>query len=236
MVILNKSMVVYKITNLVNNKAYVGQTIQKLAQRRREHLSLKGYKGSHLLNAIKKYGRNNFSVEVLEECSSIEQLDEREAHWIAKLGTTDRTKGYNIAEGGHRVVLSEESRKKISNSLKGRPMLATTKDALRKANLGRKLSKEHIENTKRGLKGRKLSSEHRKSISVRMKGKKPDREATRRSAEKRKKPIVCLNDGKVYRSAIDAASSLNIRPQHIQRVLYGSRKSVHGLTFAFSGG
>ncbi|MBT4207913.1 GIY-YIG nuclease family protein [Candidatus Woesearchaeota archaeon] len=79
---------IYKTTNLLNGKFYIGQTRQN---------NNRYYKGSGIIlsNAIKKYGGENFIVETLEVVDSIDKLDEREKYWISKLKPE-----YNISPGG----------------------------------------------------------------------------------------------------------------------------------------
>ena len=83
-------MIIYKTTNLINGKYYVGKDEKNNPE----------YLGSGLLlnKAIKKYGRENFKKEILETCVDRKELNEREIHWIKKLKAVSI--GYNIAEGG----------------------------------------------------------------------------------------------------------------------------------------
>lgn len=83
-------MIVYKTTNLVNGKFYIG----KQASFNKWYLG----SGKALKAAILKYGRKNFKKEILEECYSLTHLSEREKHWISELNAIEE--GYNIAEGG----------------------------------------------------------------------------------------------------------------------------------------
>lgn len=91
---------IYKITNTINQKSYVGKTIYTVEKRWKEHckdsLRTKMEKRP-LYNAMKKYGIDNFSVEPLEECST-KLLDEREKYWIEYLDTYHN--GYNATMGG----------------------------------------------------------------------------------------------------------------------------------------
>ena len=87
--------VIYLITNLLNGKKYVGKTTQTLKRRINQHK----HGNIHIDKAIQKYGRENFKVEVLEECYTVEQLNEREIFWIAALNTKVPN-GYNITDGG----------------------------------------------------------------------------------------------------------------------------------------
>lgn len=83
-------MVVYKTTNIINGKFYIG----KDAKNRTSYLG----SGKALKAAIQKYGKHNFKKEVLEHCSSLRELSEREVYWIRETNAIDE--GYNIARGG----------------------------------------------------------------------------------------------------------------------------------------
>lgn len=87
--------IIYKITNKVNNKSYIGQTRYSLEFRWRQHQHKKD--NTYFHNAIKKYGVNNFELSVLEECD-VEQLNSREIFYIAKYNTFQE--GYNLTIGG----------------------------------------------------------------------------------------------------------------------------------------
>jgi len=108
-------MYVYKTTNLINNKIYIGFHKSKS----------KNYLGSGkiLKQALKKYGRENFINEILEICNSEEELFKREKYWIKHYDSQNRLIGYNITDGGLGGVgskhllgrkLSEEHRLNIS--------------------------------------------------------------------------------------------------------------------------
>lgn len=94
-------MFIYKITNLINNKIYIGQTIKSLEKRLQCHFYDSKYKkNSHLLKAIAKYGIRNFIIDEIEKCNSTEHLNKREQYWIKKLNSQNRLIGYNITNGG----------------------------------------------------------------------------------------------------------------------------------------
>lgn len=95
---MNPNICIYKITNLVNNKIYIGQTITGIDYRWKGHLYKDGCKFLH--NAILKYGKENFKIEVIEYCEE-NKLDDREVYWISYYHSTDRNIGYNILEGGN---------------------------------------------------------------------------------------------------------------------------------------
>ena len=96
---------IYKITNKVNGKAYVGKTTDTVQVRWKEHL--KDFKRKRCANrplyrAIRKYGIDAFNVETLEKVK-LENLSERETYWIEHFHTY--TDGYNATSGGDGKVL-----------------------------------------------------------------------------------------------------------------------------------
>ena len=156
---------IYKTTNKVNGKIYVGQKKSK------KFLSKK-YLGSgiELANAINKYGEENFEVELLEAVNSSEELDAREIYWIESLNSRDRSIGYNIARGGDGgdtlSHLSPEALKtckqRMSSSHKGRKMSQETKDKLSAINKGKYyLTEESKEKGRQKLLGRVQSEEEK---------------------------------------------------------------------------
>lgn len=86
---------IYKITNKINKKSYIGQSIH-IEQRWQEHL-YQSTKCSLIKYALFKYGQENFTFEVIEECPQ-ELLNEREQYWIKYYNTYEE--GYNLTLGG----------------------------------------------------------------------------------------------------------------------------------------
>lgn len=99
-------MIIYKITNLINNKIYIGQTCRTLSQRWKEHCS-KRSGCTYLHNAIMKYGKENFKVEQIDIAISKEDLDYKESYYIEYFNSIVPN-GYNLNSGG-------SSGRKVSN-------------------------------------------------------------------------------------------------------------------------
>jgi group I intron endonuclease len=116
---------VYLITNKVNGKYYVGQTIQPLRHRYTYHLAsaLNGKGCRALGNAIRKYGKTHFNCTILAECGSHDELDQLERAWIVALDARNPEIGYNCTIGGEcgtrGAKHSEASRLKRSLYMKG---------------------------------------------------------------------------------------------------------------------
>ena len=92
---------IYKITNKINNKIYIGQSVN-IEQRFYTHCSdaLNKQDNNYFHNAIRKYGKENFYIDILEICSANE-LNEREIYWIKQYNSINKKIGYNSSIGGN---------------------------------------------------------------------------------------------------------------------------------------
>lgn len=118
---MSKVFHVYKITNTVNGKLYVGITQNGYKRRFAAHLrhSKGGRKSCRALySAINKYGESSFKVELIETCKNRDELNKREIFWIKKLNTLSPN-GYNLTEGGDAGVMSDETKAIMSERMKG---------------------------------------------------------------------------------------------------------------------
>ena len=99
---------IYKITNLINNKIYIGQSIdcqrRWTEHKRSGHINPTFSKSIRDYNvpihcAMRKYGIENFQFEIIEECAS-SQLNDKEQYWIKYYQSNNKEKGYNMTAGG----------------------------------------------------------------------------------------------------------------------------------------
>ena len=101
----NMTGFIYKITNNLNQKVYIGKTIGSIEKRWQEHKA-DAYKERNekrpLYNAIRKYGIENFSIEMIEECE-LSELSNREIYWIEEYHSFSN--GYNATLGGDGKIL-----------------------------------------------------------------------------------------------------------------------------------
>jgi len=104
-------MIIYKITNKNDGKFYIGQTTKSLEQRFSSHCKICS-KCTKLSRAIQKYGKENFTIEIIEICNDMESLNKREEYWIKKTKAIEN--GYNLMTGGRNSVPSRETRDKLS--------------------------------------------------------------------------------------------------------------------------
>lgn len=206
-------MQIYKITNMINGKIYIGKN----------STSKPNYMGSGvILNEAKlKYGIQNFIKDIIEDnIKDIDTLNEREVYWINYYNSQDRNIGYNITEGGdgnngkwNGDLLTEDHKDNISKAMKGREI--TWKEKLSESRKNSKVVKklyeseewrskisnslknvkkteEHIENVKNSLlnseklKASRSSSEFKEKCSNWQKGKTRDVEYMKKWLETKK--------------------------------------------------
>lgn len=116
--------IIYKATNLINGKPYIGQTVKTLHKRKIEHKSnvKRNSKNYYFYNGIKKYGWDNFEWVTICECSSRDELNEKETFYINELNSL-APNGYNLTLGGNGTsgfVFTPEHIKKMSDAKKGK--------------------------------------------------------------------------------------------------------------------
>ena len=154
----NHTYGIYKIENLINHKVYIGQSID-IERRFRNHINYEV--NPYLKRAFEKYGIKNFSFEIIKETKD---LDYWEIFLIQIYRATDKRYGYNSDFGGNaNKVCSEEHKRKISESNKGKKFTKEHKEKLSFAKKGKTSS----------FKGKKMSEESRRKLSLSHKGQKP---------------------------------------------------------------
>ena len=178
---------IYKITNNVNDKVYIGQTIKTLQQRWSHHLCL-AKQGSTLYfhKAICKYGKDSFKTEQISLTENKDAANAVECFFIKHFNAMDNRYGYNLTEGGDGVSgLSFESREKISNAARKQIWTEERCKKISLAKKGVKLSEEHKLAIGKANKGKIVSLEDRQKRSdctktywQRLKGEKEINEST----------------------------------------------------------
>lgn len=239
--------IIYKVTNLINDKLYIGQTIKTLEHRKTQHendslyKSLKSY-NYPLHKAIRKYGKENFKWEEIDVAYSKDELNKKEIYYI-ELYDTFHGDGYNCTIGGEGTI--------------GRTPSQETIEKNRQANsgennfwYGKKLSDEHKKKISESKKGKKLSDEHKRNISEAQKGRKitfseEAKENIRRGIEeKRTRRINVYYFDKVTREIgdfIETATNIkrycrehNLDDGAVHRVLKGKAQHHKGYYFEYA--
>lgn len=189
---------IYRIINLINNKSYIGLSRKGLNERKRRHITeLRGkrHHNQYLQNAFDKYGEENFIFEILEFVES-DFIGEREKFYIEKYKTNLKENGYNLNSGGDEIKFNVDD---------------STKEKLRKKNIGKILSEDHKRKIGESNKGNIISNEHKKRVSEYMKklhasGKnkhvlknlKPHKKGEFKHTEESKHKIGLSRKGKTY--------------------------------------
>lgn len=166
---------IYKATNLVNGKIYIGQTIKTLRERLLEHKRdskrLK-HRNIAFYNAINKYGFDNFNWCIIDSGLSKGELDEKEVYWInfykSYIHHND-SNGYNSTLGGDGLYGYKPSIETIKKQVESRKWYRhseKTKKKQSESHKGRKKSEKHKENLSKSRIGRFAGEEHPRSKAV----------------------------------------------------------------------
>jgi len=145
--------IIYVAENTVNGKRYVGQTRRKFEERQAHHKKDSEVCDFKFYRAICKYGWDNFNWAVIVEgVESVESLNRLEQYWIKELDTFKN--GYNSTTGGEGCIVSAETKKKMSESRKGRHLSEETKKKISESHKGKHFSEEHRKKLSESHKGR----------------------------------------------------------------------------------
>lgn len=232
---------IYKITNNVNGKMYVGQSrnIRKRWNLHKSRAQFPLHHKSALYAAIRQYGIDNFIMDIVEECT-IDKLNTLEIFWITHLRTMSPT-GYNLDSGGNcPTVISDEWKLKNSLAQIGRKQSPETIRKRVLAILGRKDTPEQIARKVAARKLVPISS--RIKISNSLKGHEVSQHVRDKISEKLKgvctyehSRAVVRSDGTSFTSIKEAARCSNALQANVWKVLNGVRKSAGGYSFTYMG-
>jgi group I intron endonuclease len=158
-----KYFLIYKITNNLNGKIYIGQ-------HQTENVD-DGYMGSGMVikQAVAKYGADNFTKEILYFCTDWDTMNSME-EVIVDEAFVKRKDTYNMKTGGRQGILSEESRRKSSEAHKGKPLSEEHKRKLLESRKGKPLPEETKRKISEAHKGKRASEETKRKLSEAHKG------------------------------------------------------------------
>lgn len=152
-----KSNEVYKITNKITNKIYIGITNQGSGARYRHHwYESRIGEPSPIHRSMAKYGEDNFTLEIIDFADSYDELKEKEKYWIKQYNSIDRSIGYNLTEGGDGTFgrkHSEETKEKIRQKALGRKASEEAKQRMSESRRGKctDKQKEHLSKLQKEL-------------------------------------------------------------------------------------
>lgn len=209
-----KTSGIYKITNKINNKVYIGQT-KNLKSRIQRHLyDFKNNKhpNIYLYNSMRKHGIENFDVEIIFQGNfNQNELNDLEIDLIRLYNSNDKRFGYNMTEGG--------------DGISGLKRSEITKQKISKSKKGKKRTEEHNKNLKEAFekiifksqKGKFVSLQTRQKQSNAQKGKKRSPQSIEKAKQTRLK-----NDGyklseEHKRKLSEAAKGKKIKKEYVEK-------------------
>ncbi len=237
---------IYKITNIINGKIYIGSAIN-IKKRKTYHLwELNNNKHSnkHLQKSFNKYGETAFKFDTIENCE-INDCVKREQFYI-DLFISQGVNMYNICLKAGSVLgrkMSEETKKNIGLKNSNKKLSQEQKDHLRRINIGKKLSVNCREKIRKGNLGKKMSEESKIKISIGNKGKPKSQSHKLALRNGQINSTKCgvkiaqydLNGNLIiiHDKIILAAKFVNSAYGNIFKHLRGERKMVRGFIFKY---
>lgn len=237
---INNKSGIYTITNLIDNKIYIG-FCQNFRTRSNDHkiTLLHGKHGNeYLQRAYNKHGSENFIFEILEECDK-EYLVSQENYWANMLNVHNRSYGYNIqpTHPNNYKIHSNETKIKISKTTKGIKKSETTKQKMSNAMRGKLKTKSHKINLSKSKIGKKMHTKTKESLKLANTGRIHSLEEKLKRANSRKNPIIQMdlngNFIKEWKSAVDAKKELSIIGAHIYACCKGKRNSSNNFKWRY---
>ena len=247
---MNDTYKIYKYTNVINEKVYIGQTKNSL-KRRSERLGRNYIGCRYFYNAIQKYGWDNFIPEILEDNLSKEEANRLEKYYIKKFDSTNRNIGYNILSGGNNSLMPEESKEIISEKAKER-----YKDKTKNPMYGKKHSQDSL-NKMRNKKVGKSNPMYRKHLSDEAKRKQKEtferngstkshewtqEERTKKSIQQKElckiyvnKIVKCVEDNLLFDTVSEAARFYGVSVSTLSSHLHGKQHTCKNKHFVFAG-
>lgn len=222
-----------------NGKKYVGITSKRPEVRwgangRRYTVKCNGkYNQPRMAHAILKYKWENVAHEILFEGLTKEEAEEKEIEMISFYQSNCEEFGYNIENGGNANKMSEETKKKLSKSLRGKPKTEEHKKNLSKAKKG--ISRTLTEETKRKIGAARIGSSvteaTKKKISESRKGKRcgANNPNSRKVAQYTKNGDIVA----VWDCARQASIALNIHHGNLIQCCRGKHKSCGGFVWRY---
>ena len=208
---MSNNYYVYKHTNKVNNKVYIGITSMEPNKR---WANGNGYSGQRFGYAILKYGWDGFKHEVLYSGLSELQAKILEVSLIYFYNSTNPKYGYNVSEGGY--VVSEETRKKISKGNKGKVRSEETKAKISEANKG----------SNNPNYGKHLSDEQKAKISEAQRGANNNMYGRTGFNNSTSTSCICLTTGFAFGSTYEAGKFYNTHGSSVSSCCRGKLKSA----------
>jgi group I intron endonuclease len=243
-------MMIYKITNKINNMLYIGQTIQPLKKRWSDHIysskNLRNRKKdtsiSYLHRSIQKYGKENFTIEEIDGANSQSELNYKEWLLINKFNTL-APNGYNLREGGRNKgkatnklskKLSESSSLKIPvKCLNNGIVYKSMTEASKQLGIKNKSISKVCNGLRNHTHGYRFEFVDEKLKAKALKNKQKRIVKRNSSIKKQKIKVICVDTQEIFESINDAAEKYNTTNAMISSVCYKKVDSYKGMHFDF---
>lgn len=212
---------IYKITNTQNNKIYIGRSINA-ELRMKDHFANRTRIHGDLDRDIKKYGKDAFQCEIIQECT-VEQLNDLEDYFILYYKSNDPSIGYNLKRGTPKIY----GRKRKVINLDTKEIYSSSIDCAKQLNISQGDIVRVCNHLHGSVKGYRFSyyDEYLEHGEVEYC---PLKHGTK------KKQVLCLETGTLFESAHEAGRQMKLNYRLISSVCNGKRKTTGGYSFVYA--
>lgn len=211
---------IYKITNIKNNKIYIGRSID-VETRIKDHFANRIKLHGDLDRDIRKYGKENFESEIIRECD-VSQLNELEDYFIVYYQSDNPSIGYNLKRGTPKVY---GAKRKVIN-LDSKEIYASTVECAQRLNISQGdvvRVCNHLHGSVKGCRFSYLDEyEQYGDVGYQSLGGNHD-----------KKRVKCIQTGETFESTHDCGRKMNLNYRLISSVCNGKRKTTGGYSFIY---
>lgn len=213
-------VLIYMITNVINNKMYIGQTKNTLKYRFQQHCASTSY-CKKLCKAIQKYGKENFTIKQIDLANSRKEANEKERYWIKFYKT--QIEGYNLTEGGYDAI---STRRKRVICLNTGEIFESITAAAKKFKADKV---DYIARVCHGVRPRFKGY----NFAFLDKNNKPMLEKLRLDAPLAHKKTLCIETGEIFKDSKAASDWLGVTRNAVSMCCRGLCKTIKGYHFKY---
>lgn len=206
-------MIIYKITNTVNGKIYIGKTTKSLTERKKSHFKrFRAGEKTHLYNAFKKYGKDVFLWKELSSCSDIQTLNDLEIFFIKKYDSFKN--GYNMTlggDGGDTISMKSLEEKKNQGAKNGN------------IPWNKGINMRDLGYTFENRKPRQFTDKQKIDHSIKIKSSEKYHNGLKNRHHGMSKKVLRMSDKKIWETIKDCSNEIGIHMATVRRYIYQSK-------------
>jgi group I intron endonuclease len=212
---------VYRITNIKNNKVYIGITTLNPEKRIKQHFSIKRSGCPRLAKALSKYGVENFKWDIVDTADSIQKLTEKEVYYISVFKSNKPKYGYNILSGGFCNEGAIKARRCAIYNVDSGEIFQSVKQAGKFYGIPKEMISLQLQGRQLKVKGLCF-----KYVDIKKQQKLENRIKNKRMNFKFKSPILCVELNQQFNNIRELAKAIGFSRNTVGSALNGKKTTI----------